>query len=57
MDDRKPAEAHLAADLRAVVCAYVAANVAVAALLLSTVTLTPSAQAGWAVGTQEVAQR
>lgn len=57
MDDRKPAEAHVAARLRAVVYAYVAANIAVATLLLSTVAPTPSVQAGWSAGAQEVAQR
>lgn len=57
MDDRKPAEAHVAARLRAVVYAYVAANIAVATLLLSTVTPTPSAHAGWSAGHHEVAQR
>ncbi|HVK91378.1 MAG TPA: hypothetical protein VM468_08260 [Mycoplana sp.] len=58
MDDQTPAEAHtVAARLRSVVYAYVAANIAVAILLLSTVTPAPSAQAGWSTFHQEVAQR
>jgi hypothetical protein len=54
MKDQPSVEARtVAVRLRAVVYAYVAANIAVAALLLTTVTLTPPAQAGH----QEIALR
>ena len=53
MEDQTSAEArNVAARLRVVVYAYAAANIIVAALLLTTVTLMPPAQAN-----QEVALR
>ena len=59
MDPQPPAEARtVAARLRAVVYTYVAANLAVALLLLSTVTPTPPPQTGWAsLGHSQVASR